>query len=175
MSKVIVASKNPVKINCVKNAFSTAFGKDGLSFDGISVPSGVPDQPMTSQETLEGAINRAKNAKKMTPDAGYWVGIEGGIDQNDGNMEAFAWVVILSRKKLGKAKTAVFYLPEKIATLVNEGVELGHADDLVFKRDNSKQKDGAIGILTNGIIDREKYYEQAVIMALIPFMNEALY
>ena len=55
-----------------------------------------------------------------------------------------------------------------------EGVELGVADDVVFERTNSKKKDGAVGILTHGIINRTKYYKEAVIMSLIPFVNKGL-
>ena len=54
-------------------------------------------------------------------------------------------------------------------------MELGEADDFVFKRKNSKKKDGAVGILTNGLIDRRKYYEEAVVMSLIPFLNKNLF
>jgi len=54
-------------------------------------------------------------------------------------------------------------------------MELGHADDMVFKRDNSKQKNGAVGILTHDLIDRASYYEQALILALIPFINKDIY
>lgn len=32
-----------------------------------------------------------------------------------------------------------------------------------------------IGILTRDIIDRTEYYKHALIMALIPFMNESMY
>jgi non-canonical (house-cleaning) NTP pyrophosphatase len=53
-------------------------------------------------------------------------------------------------------------------------VELGVADDLVFKRKNSKKKDGAVGILTRGLVDRSKYYKEAVIMSLVPFINKSL-
>jgi len=52
---------------------------------------------------------------------------------------------------------------------------LGHADDMVFKRENSKQKDGTVGNLTNGIIDRAEYYKPAIILALIPFINKDLF
>lgn len=48
-------------------------------------------------------------------------------------------------------------------------------DDILFNRSNSKQEDGAVGILTGRIIDRTKYYLEAVILALIPFKNEKLY
>jgi len=58
---------------------------------------------------------------------------------------------------------------------VNSGLELGEADDLVFGQANSKQKNGAIGLLTNDVLNRTTLYEQAVIMALIPFKNPHLY
>ncbi|MCO6359225.1 inosine/xanthosine triphosphatase [Roseivirga pacifica] len=173
--KVVVASKNPVKINCTSQAFSKAFPSAILDVQGVSVPSNVSDQPMTDAETLEGAKNRARNAQSAQPDADYWVGIEGGINQESGTMEAFAWISIISKTKEGKARTASFDLPEKIRALVNQGVELGHADDMVFERTNSKQGNGAVGILTNGLIDRAAYYEPAVVLALIPFLNQELY
>ena len=173
--KVVVASKNPVKINCTQQAFAKVFADFELEVEGVSVPSDVSDQPMTDAETLEGAHNRAENAKAEIPNADYWVGIEGGIDQQSGTMEAFAWIKILGKAKAGKARTASFDLPEQIRELVNQGVELGHADDMVFKRTNSKQGNGAVGILTNGLIDRAAYYQPAVVLALIPFINQELY
>jgi non-canonical (house-cleaning) NTP pyrophosphatase len=75
---------------------------------------------------------------------------------------------------MGKSRTGAFYLPEEIARLVRDGMELGHADDVVFGRSNSKQQDGSIGLLTGGVIDRTLYYEHAVVLALIPFLNPQL-
>ncbi|MCL4159787.1 UNVERIFIED_CONTAM: hypothetical protein GTU68_012718, partial [Idotea baltica] len=74
-----------------------------LSFEvaGISVPSGVSDQPMSDQETLQGALNRAEAAQIAIPEADYWVGMEGGIAERDDQMEAFAWMVILSKTQKG--------------------------------------------------------------------------
>jgi inosine/xanthosine triphosphatase len=174
--KIIVASKNPVKINCSRSAFHQAFPESTIQIEAVSVPSNVAEQPMSDSETLRGAMNRATNAKQVNQEASYWIGIEGGIDQNtEGEMYAFAWVYILSKTKVGKAKTASFILPAKIAELVNQGIELGLADDMVFSRSNSKQTNGAVGILTNDLIDRASYYEPAVILALIPFLNPDLY
>ena len=175
MVQVIVASKNPVKINCIQNAFTKAWPEKTCEFEGISVASGVSDQPKSDEETFLGAKNRAENAKSNYPQADYWVGIEGGVNVDGEEMNAFAWVVIMSRDNIGKSKTAIFYLPQTITELIKQGMELGEADDLVFKKQNSKQKQGAIGILTKGIINRSDYYEQAAIMALIPFMNKTLY
>jgi non-canonical (house-cleaning) NTP pyrophosphatase len=52
---------------------------------------------------------------------------------------------------------------------------LGHADDRVFGRENSEQTNGAVGLLTKDLIDRTAYYEHAVVLALVPFVNPGLY
>ena len=109
--------------------------------------------------------------REMFDDADYWVGIEGGVDRDGEQMLAFAWIVIRSREQTGKARTGAFYLPRSIVQLVLDGKELGEADDIIFNRQNSKQENGAVGLLTRDIIDRKKYYEHAVILALIPFLN----
>jgi non-canonical (house-cleaning) NTP pyrophosphatase len=75
---------------------------------------------------------------------------------------------------MGCGKTSFFQLPKKIQNLVENGVELGEADDEVFGRKNSKHKDGAVGILTGGLVDRTSYYKEAVVMSLIPFINNEL-
>jgi inosine/xanthosine triphosphatase len=172
---VLVGSKNPVKISCTEDAFTRAFNKSFL-VEGINAASGVRDQPMGDQETLQGAINRAKNSREVFPEAHYWVGIEGGLDEDEAGMFAFAWIFILDTTgKTSQSKTGTFYLPPAVTKLVKEGMELGMADDTVFNRENSKQQGGSVGILTHGVVDRNEYYRQAIILALIPFLNENLF
>ena len=174
--RITVASKNPVKIKCTELAFQQVFNNTPFTIHGVDVPSDVADQPMSDEETRQGAINRAKNAKVSNPKADFWVGIEGGIQENeDGEMLAFAWVHILSENQQGQSRTATFTLPPKITALIHQGIELGKADDIVFKRENSKQKSGAVGILTHDLIGRVEYYQPAVVLALIPFINPTLY
>ena len=211
---VVVSSKNPVKIGAARQGFELMFpGGAGFDIRSLSVPSGVPEQPFSDQETLDGATNRANNARAAEPDADYWVGIEGGVDDSrhdgeaaaaaaaappvrgesasggagevDGSkaaaatgrgpIESFAWVVVIGRDgRVGKARTAAYYLPEETAKLLREGMELGHADDLIHGRTNSKQRTGSVGILTDDAVDRAGYYTQAVVLALIPFKNPKL-
>jgi len=173
--KVIIASKNPVKINAVKIGFEKMFPLEKFKFKGISVPSNVNNQPKNDKETMLGGINRANNAKNNFPNANYWVGIEGGIEEIDNEMTVFAWIIIKSKNNEGKAKTGTFFLPKKIIELIKAGEELGKADDIVFGHINSKQKNGAVGILTGNIITRTNYYTEAIILALIPFKNPKIY
>ena len=173
--QVIVGSKNPVKVGCTRVAFSQAFGKIGL-VEGVDALSDIPAQPRSEAETLLGARNRANHAKILVPEADYWVGIEGGVDEDSQGMYAFAWIYVLHRSgKSSQSKTSTFYLPLQVVTLIQEGMELGHADDLVFQAQNSKQQGGSVGLLTHGLITREAYYQQAMVLALIPFLNESLY
>ena len=201
-----VASTNPVKIQSTLRGFQSMFPDTTFTAEGISVPSGVSDQPMSDAETLQGALNRASNASAAQPTSDYWVGIEGGCEEKHGELWTFAWVVVLGslsplteravsdlanvrgevdsprpegeglgvRVLTGKARTGAFMLPHEVARLVRSGVELGIADDRVFGRSNSKQANGAVGLLTADLIDRQRYYEHAVVLALIPFKNTSL-
>ena len=82
---------------------------------------------------------------------------------------AFAVVLHVPSGRWGVARSAAFDLPPRIAELVRGGMELGHADDLVFGRSGSKQLDGAVGLLTAGAITRTAYYVHMITLALVPF------
>lgn len=176
MKTVIVASTNPVKIAAVKDGFAAMFPDETYKCIGIESKSGVGNQPMSDAEAYKGAKNRVTFVQKSHPTADYLIGIEAGVEEKDGLMEAFAWIYILSKDGMvGQGKTGTFNLPKQVATLIKEGKELGEADDIVFQKTNSKQQMGAVGILTDNVIDRTKYYREAVILALIPFKHKEYY
>ncbi len=174
MTTIIVASTNPVKIQAALDGFQRMFPDQSFTAQGMSAASGVSDQPMTDAETRRGALNRVTNARQALPDADYWIGMEGGVEDVEGELETFAWIVVTDGVRTGKSRTATFYLPEETARLVRQGIELGHADDRVFGRSNSKQQNGSVGLLTGDAIDRTGFYTQAVVLALIPFRNPTL-
>jgi inosine/xanthosine triphosphatase len=178
MTRVIVASENPAKVRAAEDGFRLVFPGAPLHVLGLDgIPSGVAEQPMSDDETLRGAANRARRARERQPDADFWVGMEGGVHPStDGQLDAFAWIVIIDRHGAsGQSRTATFPLPPAVARLVHAGVELGHANDRVFSETDSKRRGGAVGSLTRGLIDRPAYYAHAVVLALIPFTNPALY
>ena len=174
--RVIVASRNPVKITATESAFSRVFAGEELDVSGIEVESGVRDQPMDDEETRAGAVNRANNAYESNPDAEYWVGLEGGVENSGGGMLSFAWMAIQSPDgRIGVARTGAFFLPPAVAAFVGKGVELGKADDIVCNKETSKQQNGAVGLSSRDLITRASYYKKAIVLALIPHRNLALY
>lgn len=175
MRTIVVASHNPVKIEAVRNAFRKMFPDKNFQVESFSVKSGVGDQPLSDHDTLKGALNRAKAVAAKNPQADYCLGIEGGVEDTADGMSAFAWIVVISPDRIGRGRTGTFFIPEKVASLVREGKELGDANDIFFSRKNSKQGSGAIGLLTGNIVDRTQLYEHGILMALVPFKIPELY
>ena len=80
MADCFVGSKNPVKVEAAEFAIGDMLEMP-LFTVGLDVKSGVAEQPLTSQETRQGAINRVEACMALMredyPDAWY-VAIEGG-------------------------------------------------------------------------------------------------
>jgi non-canonical (house-cleaning) NTP pyrophosphatase len=87
------------------------FPDEQLSITTVSIESGVGDQPMSDKQTLAGAISRAEGAKLVVKEANYWIGIEGGVEDCEGGMIAFAWAVVLDGTRIGKGRTGTFFYP----------------------------------------------------------------
>ena len=167
MHQVIVATTNPAKIQAILAAFDQIFGEGSCCIDAIAVDTGVPEQPFGSEETRAGARNRLANARRVKPDADFWVAIEAGIDEG----ATFSWVVIESREQRGEARSATLPLPEIILEKVRAGEALGPVMSQYTGIDEIGRKEGAIGVFTAGALTRSGVYHQAVILALSPFHN----
>jgi inosine/xanthosine triphosphatase len=151
---LVVASQNPVKIEATRRGFASMFPSRTFHLHSVSVPSGVRPQPLSDAETLQGALNRVQHAAHLVPQADYWVGIEGGVVEHQGSMEAFAWIVVSAPHLLGKSRTGTFSVPEEVATLVRQGYELATAVEEMYRQTQVKSTTGAVGVLTEGVIDR---------------------
>lgn len=172
--KVIVGSKNPVKVNAANSAISALYLDATVSCEGIHAPSGVADQPMSSEETLKGALNRVNYCKQQI-DADFYVAMEGGVDMFEYGPATFAYFVIADKDRQSVGRSAILPLPPAVYSALQEGQELGDVMDQLFNTTNVKQKGGAIGLLTNGCATRENNYSQAIKLAFAPFLHPHLY
>ena len=88
--KVLIATKNPGKIEGAKRAFSKYF--ENVEIEGISVSSDVGEEPV-NDEILQGAQNRVKNlkeyAKENNIEADFFISVESGITNKLGK-----WIII---------------------------------------------------------------------------------
>jgi len=165
--RIIVGSKNPVKVKAVEEAFRRYWA--GCEVLGIEVSSGVAEQPMSEEETRRGARARAKIALRG---ADYGVGLEGGVTEFEGKMYECAWTCILRKDGAeGMGGGLYFELPGEVAKRIRGGGELGPIMDELTKEKNVKQKLGAIGIFSKGQLDRKAAYVNLVLQALIKFVS----
>ena len=168
---LVVASQNLVKIEATRRGFAHMFPRRTWHLHPVEVSSDVRPQPLSDAETLQGALNRVQHAAHLVPQADYWVGIEGGVEERQGSMEAFAWIVVSAPPLLGKSRTGTFGVPEEVAVLIRQGHELAAAVEQVYQHTQVKSTMGAVGVLTEGVIDRVQLYEYAVVLALVPFKH----
>jgi inosine/xanthosine triphosphatase len=174
VNSVAVGSTNPVKIGAARAVIHAVF--PDARIEGISVPSTVSDQPIGDDETIRGALARASAARQAL-DADIGVGIEGGVvEQLDGSMRTCAWAAIVDASgRRGIGGSLAMPLPDSVAAMIRRGVELGHAMDRLIGEHDTKRGKGAVGILTAGLVDRQRAYEVLVSYALAPFLTPELF
>lgn len=174
---VIIASKNPVKIACTKQAFETCFPNKKITYVAVDAASGVSEQPLTQEETIQGAINRAKNASDSKAD--FSVGIEGGVsfmksaDDREHGME-ICWVCVYDCKsgKYEIGSSPGFPILPKIVEHLRQGQDLSKAMEIEYDLRDLGKKNGYIGWLTNDAITRQSSNYEAVLLALCSLVKE---
>jgi inosine/xanthosine triphosphatase len=171
LTRVAVGSMNPVKVGAARAVVHRL--APHIDVVGADVPSGVPDQPWGDEETIRGALARARLAR-AAHDADLGIGIEGGVVANaDGSVRTCAWAAVVGRDgREGVGGSLAMPLPEPVAALVRGGMELGHAMDAVTGERDVKRGAGAVGILTRGLVTRQQAYEVIVAYALAPILAE---
>lgn len=170
--KVVVGSTNPVKVNAAQSTLQRAFADAQIVVEGLDAPSGVAEQPMDEEETLQGARNRVAFCQQAKA-ADFYIAFEGGVDEFEYGVATFAYVVVATAERISVGRTADLPLPRQFYKDLQSGRELGDVLDERFHTSNIKQKGGAIGLLTNHLESRESTYQQALMLALAPILHAA--
>ncbi len=186
---VVVGSTRRPKLNAVWEAL-TVFGPTldaNAQFDIASreVESGVRRTPLTREEIMKGARQRAESLIEIARDKNepweYFVGLEGGFDvlhAYDGRwvfLENWAYVADLHGSGSFGQSGAVL-VPEPLAKqVVDDGIELAQAVDAFAGGRGIRDAQGAWGVLTRNMITRQDAFRVAVINAFAPFFNRGIY
>jgi inosine/xanthosine triphosphatase len=171
--KIAVGSTNPVKVSAVRQMVERVW-PDATIYP-VAVSSGVSEMPHSDEETIAGARNRAV-AARLSKHANMGVGLEGGIHVESFGMVLQGWVVIVDETgRESLAAAARLPLPPLIARRIQAGEELGPIMDDLLEDRNTKQKGGAVGALTAGLVPRGDAFAIAVAYALAPFVSPTFY
>jgi inosine/xanthosine triphosphatase len=190
MKKIIVAvgSTRKPKLRAVSEALATFAPKlvpDGdLEVVGVEVESGVSGTPCSSEELMRGARQRAEALVRIAREARkpwrYFVGLEGGLDvlQDDRARRVFleSWAYVSDGTRGFYGRSGAIEVPEELAHEVLErGFELSDAIDRYAGAVGIRDGQGAWGVLSGDLIQRQESFRIAVITAFAPFYNAKMY
>jgi inosine/xanthosine triphosphatase len=192
-----VGTKNKAKLDSVRIALSrckfvnTALGpepsSDGGESDGhdlhevigVTTESNVSAQPFSAAETRQGALNRARGALELVPDADFGIGLEGGVEKAESDDTYFecGWMCVVERKtgRIGWGSSARFVLDGALVQQLKAGKELATVMDEMTGETDVRSGLGAMGILTGGALGRADAYSHGLIFAFAPFLSPNKY
>lgn len=189
---IAIASKNRAKVKAchdafekLKSVFKDHFPQE-ISFVSVEADSSVSEMPLTLNELLEGARNRAlfvyEQLQSNNKKADYIIGMEGGVfrtgafSKKDDSVLLQNWVYTFNGKHGFYGCSAGLPLPEKVSDALFVGKkELAEVIDHFSGKQDVRSNEGAFGILTKNLYNRSAAFESAVINATVPFLNTRYY
>lgn len=178
---IAVGSTNIIKVQAVEEVLQDYADLAHAKIVSLSVPSEISEQPLTIEETIQGAKNRAKNAYMSCGSCKYSFGIESGLFEAPGSQTGYLEACIcciFDGTNYHIGLSCGFEIPQHILNLVlNEKMDLSTACFQSGVTSNTKlgSAEGLVGILSKGRITRKEYTKQCVITALCQLENAALY
>jgi inosine/xanthosine triphosphatase len=185
--KVIIAvgSMRKPKLDGVRDALTALAPRLNpqaqFEIAGVDVPSGVRHTPLSREEIMAGARNRAEALLHIAGEENkpwkYFVGLEGGVDivHDRGArlvfLENWAYVSDATGRASFGQSGAVSLSDPLAKSVVDEGVELSEAIDAIAGGRGIRDAQGAWGVLTGNLITRQDSFRIAVINAFAPFLR----
>lgn len=180
---VRVGSTNGPKIDAVRSALAQVC--PGVEVRGVAVASGVPDQPVGWGEIVQGARTRAC-AALASGACDLAIGYEDGLVRIESAGDG-AWNVGCAAVTDGCRTTFGFssgfaYPPDCAERAIRERAPIGDLFDALWNESRgeassapSAQGLGNVGRLSNGALTRAEYARQAIVCALVPWLQPDLY
>lgn len=127
----------------------------------------MAEQPFSDEETVLGAVNRARNALRLVK-ADIGIGLEGGVvETGHGLFFLCNWGALTDGSGDPViAGGARIRLPDEFLAPLKAGQELAEVMDSYTKQHNIRSGPGAIGIFTSGMVSRQEMFTHIVRMLL---------
>lgn len=172
---VVVGSRNPAKTMGTRKAFSNYF--PDLEVREVDATLAVRAQPLTLEETIEGALSRARLALKASNEVDFGVGVEAGLvafGEESLNLQVAAVMDGRGRHTLGSSSG--FMVPGTVVRQMQVGgVELDRFAKGLAESEKVREEDGVVYHLTKGVVSRVDMTAECVGMALVPWLNREIY
>lgn len=191
LNKIFIAigTQNSAKIQAVIDAFEFLYKDSNINFEvkPLKIDSGVGAQPIGLENIIKGAINRAKLSFEIafqnistSLNQCFGIGIEAGlapIAYAISRYMDFQFVAIYHDEKITLGCGSAFEYPKLVIEnlFAGKSKEIGEVFEKLSGIPSIKEKEGAVGFLSQGKITRSQILKNGVIMALLPIINSNLY
>lgn len=156
IKEIAIGSKNPVKIQAVKNALNNG----NIQIIPYAAVSKVRSQPLSNEETLQGAINRARDCLENTQ-SDVAIGLEAGVVFIEDKVYLCHWGAIADRdQNIYFTNGPLVLLPSSFCIALKEEKNLEDIMHYSTGIDNLGAKEGAIGVFTQNRLNREQVLTQ---------------
>ena len=185
---IAVGSTRKPKLAAVREADGAKAGTlapdIAIEILGVEVESGVNHTPLSREESMRGARQRAVSLQKVAQQESkswnYFVGLEGGLDSvvENGQRRVFleSWAYVSDGTRGHFGRSGAVELPAELAEEVfDQGTELSVAIDHFAGEVGIRDARGAWGVLSANQITRQEAFRVALIAAFAPFFNQAMY
>lgn len=173
--KLIIASKNPIKVQALREIIEQYTFVRGADIIALASNSGVGEQPTSLEETVRGAMNRAKN---VFGDCVYSFGIESGLMEVPYAKSGFMDVcvcAIFDGEEIHIGLSSVWEAPLSVSRyILEDGLDMNQAAKKagLTQKDQIGAQEGLVGIVTKGRLTRKEYTKQALQTAFIHLENK---
>jgi len=185
---IAVGSTRKPKLAAVREAVDgmsdLLAAETSIEIVGVEVESGVNHTPLSREESMRGARQRAESlqqvARQKAKPWNYFVGLEGGLDSviENGEQRVFleSWAYVSDGVRGHFGRSGAVELPEALAEEVFvRGGELSIAIDQFAGEAGIRDAQGAWGVLSGNKITRQEAFRVALIAAFAPFFNQPMY
>jgi len=170
--KILIGTKNPGKIEAAKLAFETYF--PDVEIQGINVASKVSDEPV-NKDIFIGAKNRVENLCRLNQEADYYVAVETGLTNTFGPWLMISAAYIKDKNGVISYGTSpAFPIPQKYVSKIISA-DFNKLIEEIYNTSALNQGMGGIALLSKGQISRIELSKQAILMALITYLNGSLW
>lgn len=171
------------KVNGVQRAFqkiSHISPFNNLVFEPLQIESGVQATPLSIDELMTGARQRAEAAfaigESKNSEIILSVGVEGGSYVSQKHVFLQSWACAYDGKRRSFGSSGAIEIPQALSdAVVRDGADLGKVIDVFAEQNDVRSNQGTWGILTADLITREDSFELATLNALAPFFNKKMY
>lgn len=173
MKKIVLTSKNPVKLSVVKNTVEQIL--PDISFEYVPLDLDAKNAELFGKELIVNyMIDILAKAREFVSGAEYYVCMQGGMEDTGSEMHETAYVMVsdsTGRSEISRCST--FRVPTQVANEVRNGKDFAKSVDEFFKVQDTKTAGGFVSILTKGIVNKESHYSQPFTIALSTLVQKS--